>query len=74
MSLALPIDKLRCLAHSKEHRGGPPRWWCERREECARHVAIRFDPFNGSLKVGDEALCKAGGKDHFIPLNQLEYS
>lgn len=71
--LVLPVEKIRCLAHGLERGDRRPAYWCERRDECARHVAIRFDPFNGSVKV-DPRLCKAGGKDHFIPLIELDYT
>ena len=65
----LPATETRCLAHGQPAGGKGLSFWCDRRDECARHVSIRTDPFNGTLAV-QPRLCQAGGQDYFIPLNQ----
>ncbi len=69
MSLLLPAEETRCLAHGQPTGGKGLSFWCDRRDECARHVSIRTDPFDGTCVV-QSRLCVDGGKDHFIPLAQ----
>ena len=65
---ALGKEEPRCLAHGlpTDTPGIPS--WCDRREACARHVAIRTDPFDGSHFVKPR-LC-VDGVDCFIPLDR----
>ena len=71
--ITLAADKTRCLAHGmwpgKCYANPKDRKpdWCESRDECARHVAIRTDPQDGTRTVHPR-LCKAGEFDQLIPI------
>jgi hypothetical protein len=64
----LPATETRCLAHGQPTGGKGLSFWCDRRDECARHVSIRTDPFDGT-RVVNPRLC-VDGADLFVPLNK----
>lgn len=62
----LPNDITRCLGHTQE---GQPNG-CDLRDACARHIAIRTTPFDGSCTVAHRCCTLTG--DAFIPVVENE--
>lgn len=63
--MTLPINEPRCLAHPPDD-GVTHRFdWCERRETCARALAISAKKFEMDA-IYKNRVCKPGEYDQFI--------
>jgi hypothetical protein len=64
--MKLPPEESRCLAYDQPH---PTRKklpiWCEKRETCLRHLAIRSDGYNGMNHI-NYRVCQVGEVDAYI--------
>lgn len=65
--MTLPAEQRRCLAYDVPH---PQRKklpdWCDKRETCARALALRSDPPNMDGRVIDYRVCVVGKYDAYI--------
>lgn len=59
--LPLPTSFIRCLGH------GP----CSLADDCARHLTIRCDVFDGSCTV-QERVCTPEERDFYLPFTDPE--
>jgi hypothetical protein len=65
--MTLPLEESRCLAYDQPH---PTRKklpiWCEKRDTCLRHLAIRSDGWNCPPRIIHYRVCKVGETDAYI--------
>ena len=64
MTLPLPTDYARCLAHPRDHTAkAAPKDWCEHLATCARHQTIKVDVHTGIVVP---RLCHERDKSFYI--------
>ena len=63
--MSLPINELRCLAHTTSTTTTSPPEWCELRHTCARALAVRSDTGDLSRRTAYR-VCNDDEVDSFI--------